>query len=86
MPDKRPEIIEHSITCTECREIYREMLNEDREAFIEKYREILQEELQTSGKIKDQVDRLENTVSWLIVVCIAQTLAIIYLFLRILPK
>lgn len=86
MDNKSPAntIVEHTFSCDECRKITREMLLEDREINFLKFREIIQEELLTSKEIKDRVSRLENIQSWLIVVCLAQTLAIIYLFSRIL--
>lgn len=77
-------IIEHSFSCDECREITREMINADRAAFVNDFRQVIKEEWQCSVNTVERVDRLENIQSWLIVVCLAQTLAIIYLFTRIL--
>jgi hypothetical protein len=77
-------IIEHSFSCDECREITREMINADRAAFVENFRTVIKEEWQCSINTIDRVSRLENIQSWLIVVCLAQTLAIVYLFTRIL--
>ena len=74
---------QYIMTCQECRLFTSEMLKEDREAIKEDFRKIVKEEWQISGNTIERVDRLENIQSWLIVVCLAQTLAIIYLFTKI---
>lgn len=59
---------EHNITCTECRQYTREMLNEDRDAISSTFRQIIREEWQTSIQIKERVKRLEKSLSWVIII------------------
>lgn len=79
---QREEIVEHSFTCPECRQITAEMLKEDREALKDDIRFIIKDEIGTSKIIRDKLDRVENVQYWQNFVLIVLSLTIIYLFIR----
>jgi hypothetical protein len=67
---------QHFVTCNDCREFYREMINEDREVLKEDFRTIVKEEWQCSLTTIEDIKRLQINQRWLIISQLIQGLTI----------
>jgi hypothetical protein len=65
------------MTCSDCREFWKEMYTEDRTALVNEFKEYLDERLETRKVIVERVTRHDKIISWLIISACVQGLSII---------
>jgi hypothetical protein len=81
-----PDDITHIVTCKDCREFHREMIQEDREETKNDFRTIVKEEWQCSLDTIERVSNLEKNQKWIIASISSAWGAIIYLIIKMIFK
>ena len=72
------------MTCSECREFWAEILNQDREQLIKDFKDYIDEKLETKPLITARLKRHDKILSWIIIALCFQGMAILGIYAYIL--
>lgn len=74
------------MTCSECREFWKDILNEDRKSMVDEFKEYIKESFETRQDIQETQLRHSKVLSWLIIYSIIQGLTTISIIFYLINK